>query len=89
MLVAIMVISNAVHQVSQRNAKGLRDAFDIPERQISFAAFDSTDVGSIQAALVSKRFLRVTRRFAKFPHSQTKSFQDVDASTHNLRLAER
>lgn len=54
----ILAICTRCKQLNERNAKGFRDNAEVEDRGISLAAFDGTDVSSVQAATLRKHHLR-------------------------------
>ena len=72
----------APHQFRETDTESLRDEGGVPQRQVSFPSFDPTDVGPIQTAFGSERFLGQTFGPSQFSDSLSEAFEDVDCFAH-------
>lgn len=69
-------------QLGNGNAKGIGNALDIPQRQISFSALDAADIRAIQLALQRKLFLRPIPFPTELSDALAKPHQDVRFFRH-------
>jgi methyl-accepting chemotaxis protein len=78
-------VSESFGQMRNRHTERPCYGFDIAKGHVALTAFNSADVGSVEAALVGKRFLRNPLRLPQFADAVAEPFEDAGAA-HTLSL---
>ena len=81
----LSIRSKSFRKLRNRKAERPRDSLDIAEGYVALAPLDSANVGSIEAALVGKGFLRNPLCPTQFADTLAEAFKDA-GGTHIVSL---